>query len=701
MKGSAAGIVDTVRSVVPRVPDDLAAELATLVDAAPTEGALEAVVDWIDELFTWLRLRSDVTLPATAPISGRSVAARLWILVRTLNAQPTARSRVRTAVRRILRASSALALFTDTGRPLASGFFSEAFRRATRPLVPEAPEAEQLSYVVSRLFEDERAAGWLDELPLALVEDAVATLMGPGPEPWIEVRAALIDAIDVLSTRVAGLGLAEDVRVRGSGLPVADTPFMRTAELGLWTAAQLRAADAGDPPEMEPHECRLHLIEVLEAVHDEVEVVLEHLEEFGVSVNLVYRLEQITASVDRLRLSLDVLIPAPGATSDPVALRLFGTLIRENIRDRSASALVRTSIRQLARKVIERAGETGEHYITGSRTEWMHMLRSAAGGGAMTAGTTMAKYLIAALQLPGLFLQGFAASLNYSVSFAAMQLLGFTLATKQPSMTAATLAGALGEARGARDYVGLAEQIARVARSQLAAVIGNLGAVIPVALCVDVLWRLLTGHAFLATEKAVYTIGSVDPFHTGTIFYAALTGVLLWSSSMMAGSLENWAVYRRLPEAISKHRRLRRWFGSAAATRASTFLARNVSGLGGSVSLGFLLGMTTTFGSFFGLPLDVRHVTLSTGSLTFSVAALGGKASLAAGLVNAIVGIAIIGLLNFGVSFALALMVALRAREVSRADTIKVATLVVRRFLRDPRPFFIPPKNGGDAHRDH
>jgi hypothetical protein len=56
------------------------------------------------------------------------------------------------------------------------------------------------------------------------------------------------------------------------------------------------------------------------------------------------------------------------------------------------------------------------------------------------------------------------------VSFVVMQSLGFTLATKQPSMTAATLAGAMGEARGARDYVALSEHIARTARSQLAAV---------------------------------------------------------------------------------------------------------------------------------------------------------------------------------------------------------------------------------------
>ena len=36
--------------------------------------------------------------------------------------------------------------------------------------------------------------------------------------------------------------------------------------------------------------------------------------------------------------------------------------------------------------------------------------------------------------------------------------------------------------------------------------------------------------------------------------FAAFTGVLLWLSSIGAGWLENWAVYRRLPEAIAEHR---------------------------------------------------------------------------------------------------------------------------------------------------
>ena len=42
-----------------------------------------------------------------------------------------------------------------------------------------------------------------------------------------------------------------------------------------------------------------------------------------------------------------------------------------------------------------------------------------------------------------------------------------------------------------------------------------------------------------------------------------------------------------------------------------------------SISLGYLLGFTPVLWEFFGLPLDVRHVTLNTGMFAFAAARLG------------------------------------------------------------------------------
>jgi len=185
-------------------------------------------------------------------------------------------------------------------------------------------------------------------------------------------------------------------------------------------------------------------------------------------------------------------------------------------------------------------------------------------------------------------------------------------------------------------------------------------------------------------------IESLQPFGGGTLAFAALTGVLLWMSSIVAGWLENWAVYRRLPEALEQHR-FGRFVGRRTMAWVSRVFARNVSGFGGNTSLGFLLGMTPVVGKFFGLPLEVRHVTLSTGALVLAVMVLGPDQAQHHGASAAALGIALIGLLNFGVSFALALMVALRAREVERSDRVRLLRALLGRMLTHPREFLFPP----------
>jgi site-specific recombinase len=127
--------------------------------------------------------------------------------------------------------------------------------------------------------------------------------------------------------------------------------------------------------------------------------------------------------------------------------------------------------------------------------------------------------------------------------------------------------------------------------------------------------------------------------------------------------------------------------------RAARFLERQAAGFGGSIALGTLLGMVPVFAKFVGLPLDVRHVTLSSGSLTLAMSSLGQGAVGWGAFLRAALGIALIGLLNFGVSFALALVVALRARDVPRGERRTLPGAVLRYFVRRPLRFFFPPRD--------
>jgi site-specific recombinase len=421
-----------------------------------------------------------------------------------------------------------------------------------------------------------------------------------------------------------------------------------------------------------------------------VRVVHEKLEQYGVSVDVVYRLDLIELALERAETFVALLRSDTRESRAELAAKLMAALTAARLEERSLRDLIGDNTRLLARKIIERAGETGEHYITSSRREWWAMIASAGGGGFLTAGTCALKFLTKWGHFP-LFVDGVTSSANYAASFVLMQLLGFTLATKQPSMTAAAIAGAIRGSKGKHEMDELVTMIARICRSQLAAVIGNLGIVIPTAIAFQMLYVHWTGHSFLDTESANTTIDSFHPWKSGTIFYAAFTGVLLWASSLGAGYLENWTVYRRLPEGISTHR-WGRFFGRGTMRFFGRFLTKHVAGFGGNVTLGILLGMTPVLAKFFGLPIDVRHVTLSTGALTLSVCALGTEALTTAAVLAACGGIACMAVLNFGVSFVLALGVAFNARQVHAREAFRLLFQVIRRMFSTPTEFVFPPK---------
>jgi len=116
-----------------------------------------------------------------------------------------------------------------------------------------------------------------------------------------------------------------------------------------------------------------------------------------------------------------------------------------------------------------------------------------------------------------------------------------------------------------------------------------------------------------------------------------------------------------------------------------------------------MLGMTPSIGHFLGLPLDVRHVTLSTGMLFTACGSLDDWYSngwfLLAGS-----GIFIMFVLNLGVSFTLSLWTALRALEVPAADVRELRRRLRARLLSRPLDFILPPagkaKYGQDSDQE-
>jgi len=263
------------------------------------------------------------------------------------------------------------------------------------------------------------------------------------------------------------------------------------------------------------------------------------------------------------------------------------------------------------------------------------------------------------------------------------------------------LAAALAAAPTREGAEALARLTARITQSQLAGAFGNLGAVMPAAAAVFGIYHLLTGQAVLSPEKAIHVIKTLDPLGSPTIFYAIVTGVILWTGSMAAGWAQNAARYRQLPQALARSKRLQRFFQIDDPAKLAVRITQDIGGIASSVTLGFLLAVTPLVGKFFGVTMDVRHMTLSLGALTLAMLTLGPKAALDAGLISAGAGILVVAFFNFAVGFLLALGLAMKARGVSVFTLPRLLQALLSLMWREPISLLLPKGSSETVTRPH
>jgi site-specific recombinase len=114
--------------------------------------------------------------------------------------------------------------------------------------------------------------------------------------------------------------------------------------------------------------------------------------------------------------------------------------------------------------------------------------------------------------------------------------------------------------------------------------------------------------------------------------------------------------------------------------------------LAANISLGLMLGLVPVIAFFFGLSLDVRHVTLAAGQIAAATFTLGLSALSKPDFAWAMAGLAVIGPLNLGVSFYLAFRVALASQGVSGTNRYRIRQAIGKRIRAQPLSFFRPPQ---------
>ena len=650
-------------------------DLRALLNALAPNADLASRHVWLIGLFGWLRGNQQ---------SPEAALVRLQTFIDTVKAQPELQQRLKKWWRTLRQTVDVTTLLADFGFAPRTAFFNELASRLRRQILPGTPETVDAAELFPLVSPTRFDALWLAAISEQQIADLVALLSDDVAADTHAWHHQVMDALTYCTAQIRATGFAPELRLRMDGANDDARAFHPLAD----DLSRLRNTFFDQSKKQEELQAAVAQLRArLETCRQAVNGVYTHLDENGISVGMVFMLRQLRERIVRVRELLDALTSSTPAAA---AIKLLGRRVTIGQDSKSIGALVRTNSTLLSAKMSERSSEVGERYITRDRAEYREMLGKAMGGGAVTALTTLLKFTVAGIGLSA-FWSGFGAGFVYAGSFILIQLLNFTLATKQPAMTAPAMAAKLKDIDSSTAIEDFVDEVSHLVRSQVAAVLGNVLMVVPAVLLVNVAIVLLRGQPMLNAQEAAYVLKSLSLVGP-TLLWAAFTGLVLFTSSMVAGWFENWFVLHRLGSAIRHNPHFTKVLGAQRADRWASFMRMNVSGFASNISLGFMLGLIPAFTGFFGFELEMRHVTLSAGQLAAAGAAIGTDAFRLPAIWWCIAAIPLIGALNLGVSFYCAFRLALQAHNVSGIDRARIRRAIWARLYSQPRSFFIPQK---------
>jgi site-specific recombinase len=321
----------------------------------------------------------------------------------------------------------------------------------------------------------------------------------------------------------------------------------------------------------------------------------------------------------------------------------------------------------LAYRIVSHTSKKGESYIGFNKEENQSLFKSAMGGGLIVVFLVYFKHLIHQLHA-SLFFEGLLFGLNYGLGFVLMHLMHFTLATKQPALTASFIADSI-------DNADISDKKSRtifyqIIKSQFVSLLGNLIIVIPLCLIVAVGFYHLFKFPIFEHQTSLDTMANNNFFYSLSFFYAIITGILLSISGMVIGYIDNKVIYSEIGLRIEKHPFIVGRYALEKRKKVAAFFERNLGAIVGNLFLGFSLGMMGNIGKFIGLPIDIRHITISAGN--FSIALVNLDSTHLILIFITFVSIVLIGLVNIAASFLISFILACRSRGLSWKQSIKL-----------------------------
>ena len=591
-------------------------------------------------------------------------------------------------------------LFTDAGLLNSVSFFKELRRRISRQLLPDQPSEENIQYVLNQLFYRPSDVKWIHQIPLdnwkGLFEILAVSTFYEDSESKTTSKQILL-AIMILSQRMGGLALQTDVRRMVPEYAHLNSPFIALDD-ELNNLARTLSKEDKPYLYIQDHELDYKQLNILAGqCEDFVNKADANTSKYGVSFSVNQTLLLIRQQIKRIKRLYNYLFIEKEADKCEKTIAFYLDMVKTNSKKNNIRKLIDDSVYNITYEITNYTGKTGEHYITSTTGEYFKMLKTALWGGVIVGFMCLVKLYMSMQPDQSDFFRALNYSFNYAIGFVLIYLTGSTLATKQPAMTASTIAKTLeslsdndNNKEKQKHYTEFSALFTRLFRSQFIAFVGNVFGAFPVSMLLAIGISYLSGYN-IATKKSLHLLEDLNIWHTPVFLHACIAGIFLFLSGIIAGNVASVNNFNNFYYRLSEHPFLKGFFGKVRMQRVANWMQQKWPSVVSNIWFGVFMGSAWAIGHFFGLPIDIRHITFASGNLAYGLYGMNFIISLE-NILWCILGIGIIGLGNFIVSFGLSLWIALRSREVPASELKYLGRCVWRAFKAHPRAFFFPVK---------
>lgn len=600
-------------------------------------------------------------------------------------------------IKKVLHHKEFNKFLSDAGILQDVDFVFEVRKRLFAKFLPFQPKKESLEYVLNQVFYLNTDSIWVNKIPINQIEELYDLLLFGTIYDTAEedsVLSELLLSMSIITQRISGRAMETAVIKMVPEYDNLESPFAEFEKELHQIDENIRNPESDHYINSSDLYYKQLLILHKQCI-DFVEKAFGNTTKYGISLRVNQNLLRIRQQLHRLKVLIPLLVIDKIENKKNNGIQLALKLIKYNCYKNDVRGLVSESTQLLSYEITQHTAKTGEKYITESKSEYFKMFRGALGGGLIVGILCVIKVLLGKIETSD-FGHAFLYSMNYSVGFIAIYLCGFTLATKQPAMTASALIRALEQGmkkqgKASEKHYAFAVLFARVFRSQFIAFVGNVIMAFPVSL----LGIWLIDYAFeynIAASKWTKLLTDLSPIHSPAIFHAAIAGVFLFLSGIISGSIANRDKHGQVYYRIQEHPLLKKTFGKVKTKKLAALYEKKWAGVISNFWFGVFMGSTMSIGLFFGLDLDIRHITFASGNLALGLYGADYMVTLKI-IIWSIVGIGIIGLVNFLVSFALSLGLAFRSRNIPFLEVRFIIYSIWKHFKTKPMSFFFPSES--------